>query len=64
MSEDVRVATALGFGPRFLHSTGRAYKDGANSGVFLQLTCEHERGLAIPGRKETQALAQRLEFTG
>src|SRR5579872_5642054 len=35
-----RVATCLGFGPRFLHSTGQAYKGGPNSGVFLQITCD------------------------
>ncbi len=35
-----RVATCLGFGPRFLHSTGQAYKGGPNSGVFLQVTCD------------------------
>src|SRR5207247_1462870 len=34
------VATCLGFGPRFLHSTGQAYKGGPNSGVFLQITCD------------------------
>ena len=33
-----KVATALGFGPRFQHSTGQAYKGGPNSGVFLQVT--------------------------
>ena len=33
-----RVATSLGFGPRFLHSTGQVYKGGPNSGVFLQIT--------------------------
>lgn len=46
-----RVATCLGFGPRFLHSTGQDYKGGPNSGVFLQITCAHERDLAIPGQK-------------
>ncbi len=35
-----RVATCLGFGPRFLHSTGQAYKGGPNTGVFLQITCD------------------------
>ena len=34
-------ATCLGFGPRFLHSTGQAYKGGPNSGVFLQITCDY-----------------------
>ena len=36
----LRVATCLGFGPRFLHSTGQAYKGGPNTGVFLQITCD------------------------
>jgi transaldolase/glucose-6-phosphate isomerase len=44
-----RVATCLGFGPRFLHSTGQAYKGGPNSGVFLQITCEDATDLPVPG---------------
>ncbi|MEO0771010.1 MAG: bifunctional transaldolase/phosoglucose isomerase, partial [Cyanobacteria bacterium J06649_4] len=43
-----RIATCLGFGPRFLHSTGQAYKGGPNSGVFLQITCEDAADVAIP----------------
>ena len=43
------VATCLGFGPRFLHSTGQAYKGGPNSGVFLQITADEAADLAIPG---------------
>lgn len=48
----LRVATTLGYGPRFLHSTGQLHKGGANTGVFLQLTrgLEPSRDLAIPGR--------------
>ena len=46
-----RVATCLGFGPRFLHSTGQAYKGGPNNGVFLQLTCEDAEDVAIPGHR-------------
>ncbi len=45
------VATCVGFGPRFLHSTGQAYKGGPNSGVFLQITCENARDLDVPGRR-------------
>jgi transaldolase / glucose-6-phosphate isomerase len=45
-----RVATCLGFGPRFLHSTGQAYKGGPNSGVFLQITADEAADIAIPGR--------------
>lgn len=48
-----KVATCLGFGPRFLHSTGQDYKGGPNSGVFLQITSDHAEDLAIPGQKYT-----------
>ena len=44
------VATVAEFGPRFLHSTGQAYKGGPNSGVFLQVTCDDPQDLAVPGR--------------
>jgi transaldolase/glucose-6-phosphate isomerase len=44
------VATCLGFGPRFLHSTGQAYKGGPNSGVFLQITADHATDMPVPGR--------------
>ena len=47
------VATCLGFGPRFLHSTGQAYKGGPNIGVFLQITCDDAQDLPIPGQKYT-----------
>jgi glucose-6-phosphate isomerase len=46
-----RVATCLGFGPRFLHSTGQDYKGGPNSGVFLQITAGHSNDIDIPGQK-------------
>jgi transaldolase/glucose-6-phosphate isomerase len=46
-----RVATCLEFGPRFLHSTGQAYKGGPNRGVFLQITCDDSIDLPVPGRK-------------
>jgi len=45
------VATCVGFGPRFLHSTGQAYKGGPNEGVFLQLTCDIRADLPVPGHK-------------
>ena len=44
------VATTLGYGPRFLHSTGQLHKGGADNGVFLQVTSDDERDLDIPGR--------------
>ena len=47
------VATCLGFGPRFLHSTGQDYKGGPNTGVFLQITADHAVDVEIPGQKLT-----------
>jgi hypothetical protein len=49
--EAKRVATCLGFGPRFLHSTGQDYKGGPNTGVFLQITADHAVDVAIPDQK-------------
>ncbi|UJS19604.1 MAG: bifunctional transaldolase/phosoglucose isomerase [Candidatus Brocadia sp.] len=48
-----RVATCLGFGPRFLHSTGQAFKGGPNTGVFLQITCDDAADVPVPGQKYT-----------
>ena len=45
-----KVATCLGFGPRFLHSTGQDYKGGPNTGVFLQITADHAIDVDIPGQ--------------
>ena len=47
------VATCVGFGPRFLHSTGQAYKGGPNTGVFLQLTADPVTDLPVPGRSSS-----------
>jgi glucose-6-phosphate isomerase len=50
VSETYRIATTLGYGPRFLHSTGQLYKGGKNTGLFFQLTVDHEKDLPVPGR--------------
>jgi glucose-6-phosphate isomerase len=47
------AATTLGFGPRFLHSTGQLHKGGPDSGIFLQLTADPEKDLPIAGWEET-----------
>ena len=47
------VATTLGFGPRFLHSTGQLHKGGPESGIYLQLTAEPAKDLPIPGWEES-----------
>ena len=58
------VATCLGFGPRFLHSTGQAYKGGPNSGVFLQITADPTADVAIPGRKASFGVIEAAQARG
>ncbi len=60
-----RVATALGYGPRFLHSTGQLHKGGAANGVFLQLTCGDPGGdLEIPDAPYTFGVLKRAQALG
>jgi glucose-6-phosphate isomerase len=59
-----RVATCLGFGPRFLHSTGQAYKGGPNTGVFLQVTCDDAVNLAVPQQKYTFGVVKAAQARG
>jgi len=59
-----RVATCLGFGPRFLHSTGQAYKGGPNSGVFLQITCDDSVELPVPGQKYSFGIVKAAQARG
>lgn len=59
-----RVATTLGFGPRFLHSTGQLHKGGPNTGVFLQITAEDAHDLPIPGHKYSFGILQRAQAQG
>jgi glucose-6-phosphate isomerase len=58
------VATCLGFGPRFLHSTGQAYKGGPNSGVFLQVTCDDALELPVPQQKYTFGVVKAAQARG
>jgi transaldolase / glucose-6-phosphate isomerase len=59
-----KVATCLGFGPRFLHSTGQAYKGGPNTGVFLQITCDDAIDLPVPGQKYTFGIVKAAQARG
>ena len=59
-----RVATCLEFGPRFLHSTGQAYKGGPNTGVFLQITCDDAVDLPVPGQKYTFGVVKAAQARG
>lgn len=58
------AATCLGFGPRFLHSTGQAYKGGPNTGVFLQITSDDAADLEVPGQKYTFGVVKAAQARG
>ena len=58
------VATCLGFGPRFLHSTGQAYKGGPNTGVFLQITSDDARDLPVPGQRYSFGVVKAAQARG
>jgi hypothetical protein len=62
--DGTRVATSLGFGPRFLHSTGQAFKGGPNSGVFLQITCDDARDIPVPRQKYSFGVVKAAEARG
>ncbi|MGA8029159.1 MAG: bifunctional transaldolase/phosoglucose isomerase [Bryobacteraceae bacterium] len=62
--ESKQVATVLGFGPRFLHSTGQAYKGGPNSGVFLQITCDEPEDLPVPQQQYTFGVVKAAQARG
>ncbi|HEY6464568.1 MAG TPA: bifunctional transaldolase/phosoglucose isomerase [Candidatus Acidoferrales bacterium] len=62
--DNKRVATCLGFGPRFLHSTGQAYKGGPNTGVFLQITCDDAADLPVPQQKYSFGVVKAAQARG
>src|SRR6266852_2994531 len=64
LRDQKRVATCLEFGPRFLHSTGQAYKGGPNSGVILQVTCDDAADLPVPGQKYTFGVVKAAQARG
>ena len=59
-----QAATCVGFGPRFQHSTGQAYKGGPNSGVFLQITCDDPEDLPVPGQSYTFGIVKAAQARG
>jgi transaldolase/glucose-6-phosphate isomerase len=58
------LATCAEFGPRFLHSTGQAYKGGPDSGVFLQITADDARDFAVPGQKASFGVIKAAQARG
>ncbi len=59
-----RAATTLGFGPRFLHSTGQLHKGGPNSGVFLQITADDAEDIPIPGQRASFGVLKQAQALG
>ena len=62
--EKTGCATSIGFGPRFLHSTGQLHKGGPNSGLFLQITSEPVEDLEIPGQEMSFGTLERAQALG
>jgi transaldolase/glucose-6-phosphate isomerase len=64
LRDSLRLATTLGYGPRFLHSTGQFHKGGPNTGLFLQLTSDDAGDLPVPGQPYTFGIFKRAEALG
>jgi len=64
LRDRTKAATCVGFGPRFQHSTGQAYKGGPNSGVFLQITCDDPEDLSVPGQSYTFGIVKEAQARG
>jgi transaldolase/glucose-6-phosphate isomerase len=59
-----KVATVMGFGPRYLHSTGQAYKGGPNEGVFITITADHRDTIGLANRRLDFATVQLAQAIG
>ncbi|HEY3174842.1 MAG TPA: glucose-6-phosphate isomerase [Candidatus Polarisedimenticolia bacterium] len=64
LRERSRAATTLGFGPRFLHSTGQLHKGGAGNGIFLQITAAPARDVSIPGESYSFGVLEAAQAAG
>ena len=64
MRDTFRVATCVGFGPRYLHSTGQVHKGGPNTGVFIQITCDDAADVPVPGRRCSFGIVKAAQARG
>ena len=62
--DKTHAATAAGYGPRFQHSTGQAYKGGPNSGVFLQITSDDPTDIGVPGHSYSFGVVKAAQARG
>lgn len=64
LRNNLKVATTLGYGPRYMHSTGQLHKGGPNNGVFIMFTYDAEDDLPIPGTHYNFAILQKAQALG
>jgi transaldolase/glucose-6-phosphate isomerase len=64
LRDSTRLATTLGYGPRFLHSTGQLHKGGANNGLFIQITADDAEDLPIPGEPYSFSILKQAQALG
>jgi hypothetical protein len=64
VQERFKVATTLGFGPRYLHSTGQIHKGGANKGIYLQVTADDPEDIMIPGESYSFGILKASQALG
>jgi transaldolase/glucose-6-phosphate isomerase len=64
LRDRLKVATAVAFGPRYLHSSGQAFKGGANTGVFLEITADDAADVPVPGYKYTFGIVKAAQARG
>lgn len=64
LRDNLKIATTLGYGPRFLHSTGQLHKGGPGSGLYLQITTDAPDDLRVPGKPYTFGVLKRAQALG
>jgi glucose-6-phosphate isomerase len=64
LRDGLRAATTVGYGPRFLHSTGQLHKGDGNKGLFIQITHTPATDVEIPGEKYTFAILHAAQAQG
>jgi transaldolase/glucose-6-phosphate isomerase len=62
--DSLKIATTVGFGPRYLHSTGQFHKGGRANGFFIQITCDDLEDISIPGEAYSFAVLKSAQAQG
>lgn len=64
LRKNFKTATTIGYGPRFLHSTGQLHKGGADNGVFIQIVSDDTKDMEIPGRPYSFGILKQAQAIG